>query len=636
MPRLQSPMRRHHALLRMLIAVLIVAAAATLHAQTGLGWIVGDTHAQRAQTLVAYCAQTQPRNERSLKEGMAFYTARLIVGSDIDEALRKIDAALDAALRQHADRSVLDPFDLHAVMNGYLICPDRYPASTVEKIRRYAGLWSHEKWLGYGALNYRLMKDGSGFLAAERWPDLRDAEGLTAEQVRKATGDRLLTYFDTIVRRNLDEYNAPIYFTTDLMAMRMIAEFARDPVIRQRATLTLDWMLVNLACSWNQGYYVTTAGRSKYWAGVRTGPDHPGPTPAVGYLFFGGLRPIAGSSTGAMHTFWLAYPGSYELPAIVTRIAQDRAEPFVNRESVLAAPYALAAHLSPPSRQVRKYTWHTPTYSLASQWEGGIKQHTDGFFKETKRHMMKWISDKPVSTLSFQQENPERPYRMKDNRKNAFGYGENPFHQILQHQGTQVGIYDVPASYPYYKMYVPFPATGSIVRRIERDGWIFCHGGSVLFAFRMIKPGAWGRPQYECDVLWSEARVNGWVLETSPVEPFRGSDIDATLRRFADAVLNRTRIDAELDAAPPRLAFTSLIGDKLSIVHKPLDRPYTSEHQVNGKPIDYASYPLMGNPWVRQDVDGSRLALTHGKEELLYDFARWQRTSSAVQRLKSR
>ncbi len=64
------------------------------------------------------------------------------------------------------------------------------------------------------------LLDGSGFLAAETWPDLRGAEGLDAKEVR----------------RNLDEYNAPIYFTTDLMAVRMLAEFARDAEMKRRGS----------------------------------------------------------------------------------------------------------------------------------------------------------------------------------------------------------------------------------------------------------------------------------------------------------------------------------------------------------------------------------------------------------------
>ena len=58
------------------------------------------------------------------------------------------------------------------------------------------------------------------------------------------------------------------------MAVRMLAEFDRDTKMKSRATLTLDWMMINLACHWNQGYYVTTAGRSKGWSCVATSPRY--------------------------------------------------------------------------------------------------------------------------------------------------------------------------------------------------------------------------------------------------------------------------------------------------------------------------------------------------------------------------
>ena len=74
-----------------------------------------------------------------------------------------------------------------ALVNTYFLAKDKIPKATALKIRDYAALYAHKVWRGYGAMNYRLMNDGAGFLAAEEWPEMVDADGLHAEQIKQAT-----------------------------------------------------------------------------------------------------------------------------------------------------------------------------------------------------------------------------------------------------------------------------------------------------------------------------------------------------------------------------------------------------------------------------------------------------------------
>lgn len=591
------------------------------------GYIDGTNFAARSAAFIGYCAQTKPRREDYPKEAMASYVSRLLADRDAAYARQKIEQAAATSLKRAKDRlardpkdtNAVDPFDQHALVNGYAICPDRFPTGAVAKIKAFMALYGYGTWRGFGSLNYRLMRDGSGYLAAELWPEFRDADGLDAAGIRAATSKRLFECFATMTRKNLDEYNAPIYYATDLMPVRMLAEFARDPEMKKRATLTLDWMMINMACSWNQGYYVTTAGRSKYWGSSTSSPDGPGATALAGWFHFGGLRPVAAGS-GAFHAFWMAYPGTYRVPEIVLRVAQDRGQPFASRESVLSIG----------KTEVRKYTWHSQNYSLASQWEQ-TPGPTAALYKETKRQMLKWVSDQPISTFALQQENPQRPYKRGETITNAFGYGENPYAQILQHEGTQIGVYDVPEKFLFHRFYAPFVKSGAIVKREESGGWIFCHGGSVLFAFRSIKPVEWGKPRENCDVLWCNARRNGWILETSEAKPYAGGGELKELARFASDVLKKTKIDATgIDAAVPRLVYTSLTGHTLDLTFTPFGKPYRDQRKIDGKAVDYRAFPLMGNPWVQQAVDSPLLTVQHGGARRTYDFAAWSVSESGL------
>ena len=594
-----------------------VAQPAALH-----GRLDGKSPAERAAALVRYAAGLKPKDELYPKAAASAYAARLLLNVETNYALTKLDAAVSSRLEMAQKKLQanplnppgLDPFDKVVLVHTFFLCKDKIPKSTALKIRDYCALYAHKVWKGYGAMNYRLMMDGAGFLAAEEWPELVDADKLNATEIQKATRARLFGYFDGICRRNFDEYGAPIYLAVDLDAVKMLADFARDPEMRKRATLTLDAMLLDIACTWNQGYNVGSASRAKYWFSTQTSPDSMASTAATAWIFFGANRPVSGTDW-----FWMAPLGNYELPEPIIKVAQERSQPFTHIASVPAFGDA----------QVHRMTYHSLNYSLASQWDHP-NTPTSSLYKESRRTLLKWVSEKPVSTFCVCMENPARPYRLSENRANKLGYGENSYSQYLQHEGTLIGVYAVPTNFPYWKLYAPFTTRGAIVKRIERAGWVFCHNGSMLMGFYTVKPHSWGKKQMEdCDLLWCDARTNGWVLETSELKPFAGGGVDAELNRFADAVLAKTKVDSSgITTANPRLRYTSLTGQTLDLTWLSHKARYTGQSKVDGVTVDYLSWPELKNPWVFQQTNSPNLTVTIGGQKLEYDFANWKRTFS--------
>ena len=610
------------------IALLLIAASAVIPASaasTGQTRIDGANPDERMAGLLSHCAET-PMTSRDPRAVMIPVAARIVAGRETAEAFAKwaetaarvyknSKARLD---KRATDNNARNPFEKHALIHAYMICREKaqVPESIVADMKRYVELYKHREWFGYGALNYRLMNDGPGFIAAEIWPDLKDSDGLDAAGVRQATKARLFEYFDDIVRHNTDEYGAPTYLGIDFSAMKLLADFARDPEMRKRASMTLDSMLLHVACAWNQGYYVTPASRAKGYGSSMTGPDGLDTTGGIGWLYFGGMRPVDPTRMNPGGSFWFTARKSYQPPAVFTAIANDRAKPFTHRGAM--------------KERVRFTIHHEPGYSLASQMENLASQN-DGFYKESRRTMFKWVSDKPQSPFCPMQDNPQRPYRLSDGKANSFGYGENPFTQVLQHKRALVGVTSVPENYPHWKMYAPFTTTGAILKRVEKDGWVFCHGGSVMFAFRYAQPAHWEkhRPKENCDVLRSEARKNGWMLQTAPAADFAGGGADAELARFSDEVIQKVRFDASsIDAPRPKLTVRTLDGTILEINHRPHKEPYKDQHRINGRTVPYDKFPHFGNPWVNQALGGDKLVIRHGGSVLSYDFGSWSRTGS--------
>lgn len=601
------------------VALILTARAAPPHP------IEGKDPSSRMAGLQAFCATTEIKN-REAREVMIPIAARILAKKEIAPSLKRWEEVASSVYQKSKERleknpkdnNARNPFEKHALIHAYVICREhvRVPDGVIADMKRYVEIYKHRQWFGYGALNYRLMNDGAGFIAAEIWPDLVDSDGLNSEGIRTATKTRLFGYFDEIVRENTEEYGAPTYLGINFSAMKLLADFAKDPEMRKRAALTLDSMLLHVACAWNDGYYTTPASRAKYFGSTMTCPDAMDTTGGIGWLFFGGKRPIDAARMNPAGSFWFTARRSYAPPAIFTAIANDRSKPFT--------------HLGGFQQKIRFSIHHEPGYSLACQSEF-VTDPNSGIYKETRRTLCKWVSEKPQSTFAPMQENPQRPYRLKDGKPNAFGYGENPFTQAMQHRRTLLAISHVPEDYPHWRMYAPFTTGGAIIKRVEKDGWIFCHGGSAVFAFRYAQPTSWDkpRPKDACDVLKSEARKNGWVLETAPIKDFAGGGIDAELDRFSRAILDKTRLDrSQIDSDTPRLTYQSLDGSRMEIIHRPHRQPYQDHHRIQGKTVDYPSYPHFGNPWVHQPFGSELLSITHGKKSLKYDFKRWSRTES--------
>lgn len=119
------------------------------------------------------------------------------------------------------------------------------------------------------------------------------------------------------------------------------------------------------------------------------------------------------------------------------------------------------------------------------------------------------------------------------------------------------------------------------------------------------------------------------MLETSELKPFSGGGVDAELNRFADTVLEKARVDASgIEAATPRLRYTSLTGHTLDLTWLPHNARYTDQSKVDGRAVDYASWPQLKNPWVIQQLNSPKLTIAIGGQRLEYDFSRWTRTLS--------
>lgn len=556
------------------VLVLSLALARQAFGSTGDS-AMGRDYAERAR-LAAAAYSRQPIGDPDYpKDAMPLHTARLMAGGDRAATLPAVDRMMTAALKAQQD-----PFHLHAIIHAERVGGKLWPEPLRNRFRTYATRWNYAKPIGV-SLNYELMREGSGWLAAGIWPDLVDQGGNNAAKIREFCGKRLRKTLAAIPQQGSTEYDAPLYYGTDFMALRMLADFADDADIRKLAQEALEWMLAQTGAHWHRGYAITTAGRAKYYGSQMVSPDGPGATTGMAWLVFGGGRVPRLSSVP--QCYWLAYDSPF----------LRSMEKLERWQANLTVPRTVRASVIIPSHGffVRKQVWISEGYGLASQRTDGTPPNSY-LFKECRGNLLRWVSDKPASTFFVFQDNRRRP---QEKIRNAFAYGENPYTQYFQHQGTLLGIYAVPESYGFWRMTAPFTTSGAIVARSESDGWIFAHGGSVMFGFRPAVSGSWGKPdtREKFDPYVCDARQNAWVIETSPPAPFAGGGPQAELKRFAAAVIERTRFEADLSATNPRVAFTNIQGRRLVLEWGMTPNNADTLCSLDGKPVRFDSFPKL-------------------------------------------
>ncbi|MEY4242614.1 MAG: hypothetical protein RLZZ245_199 [Verrucomicrobiota bacterium] len=588
----------------LVMGFIIFLCLGVLQAEVLSSKIAGTTYEERTAAFVRYLASATPRNANFPKEAMPYYAARLQLGVDVEKTRQQIDTMLDATVRARPD-----PFNMHAVMHAYFLNRDAFTVEMREKIKRIVSTSNFSRPAGV-SLNYELMRGGAGYLAAQEWPDLVDSVGNGAAKIQERCRYYLMRQFEGTCSRNASEYDAPVYYGTDFAPARMVAEFSKDVQLARAAKMTLDFMLIQTGAHWQGGYHVSTAGRGKYWGSLNLSPHSASPTNGMAFLLFGARQLF--NLASAPQAYWLAHPGK----ALDTGFL-GRWQASLPKERTV-----LANQIWPSHRQiVQKMAWFSGGYALASQREDG-SPFESFLFKECRRTMLKWESSKPASTFTVIQENRRRP---NEKRGNAFAYGENPYCQTFQYQGTLLGVYDVPDDYGYWVTRAPFTTAGSIIKRLEKDAWVFCHGGSLLFAFRFLEPSRWDAPnrRENLELLRCDVQRCGWILETSALGPFAGGGVDAELERFSEAVLARTEVAGDVRASPPRLVFKNLKGHTLDLTWKPLASALKDECKLNGKPVDYSKFPLLRAPGVLQE-SGGPLKIQAGARSRVWDFKKWE------------
>lgn len=610
----------------------------------------GDTFEKRADNMIQYMVAAHKPSGGDPKYTGHYYFARLYLNKETDRAITQLEAMYDKYIADpdlyyNSSGSGVE-FYAHATLHGYLLTKDRMPESLKAKIKTFIQLGDYNS-RGI-TLNLDMMRYTVGFLATEQWPDFTDRYGRSTEKIRDYNRPRILNWLDKFFHINCSEADAFIYLSTNLMYVRMLAEYAVDEEINRKANSVYQQMIAGLLSAWNKGIYVANPPRCKGWSQLYTGPyASDSNITALCWMLFGNsnsnkyqfVPSLTVTANTASANFWVAYKRNISPNPALFKIDKEKVFPYIYT-SYIDDIGVDGSNKDTKKWKRFKYTYQSESYGLATQTEipYNLSNAASTYaYKETKRTYLAWHSEVEQSVFSVCQDNPERP---TDNvNANAVGYGENPHHRVMQHNRTAIGVYNVPTNYiqgKRYRIYVPFSKLG-IKNRIESDGWVFCHTGSMLFAFKTLEPYTWQSTIFDVtnhDVLTlqdTECRKGSWILETSEITPqFQANTRDEELELFKNAILaNTSEETVDYDGNTPTLRYTSLDGDVLELKYFPPTSAYNNNYKVNGTPLVLSEEYLFNSPYVKQKTNTDEVILYNANGEI-EDRIIWNKMGTGI------
>jgi len=479
-----------------------------------------------------------------------------------------------------------------------------------------------EAWRTYFPLrgdteNHWVMYYTSVYLMAQLWPDEpgeRWFNGKSSEELSNEARAFLLHWMELTTTIGQGEYDCTHYIGEYAIPMLYLATWAKDPAMRQRGRMMLDYVMADFAVESLNGIYVGSHARTddttvlEKWNGLSS---------FFGWLFLGNCPPPA--SYGGWGIYFAAVAENYELPEVIYRIGTDRVGAFTHFERKRTRHRWRNSDVR--NAPVYKTTFVGPDYAVGSD-QGGllqpIQQHswdvtwavpdprgvhntmfsTQPYYGDLETMMyFTEMPDSMPAAVTFQ----GKPTYISEEKL----LGGSPYAQIFQQDDAVISLCDIPAGTNFQQVNGFFSKDLS---RFEEDasGWIFAQGGRAYLAYRPLAPYEWRPLERGGKRLRSPHGKNGTILQVAGEAEFASwEEFKAAIRALPLAItLTPT----------PHVAFTTLRGKKVECT-------YGAAPRVNGRTVNHAEeWKLFSGPYLNADVGSGMLTLTHGRLRRVLDF----------------
>ncbi len=467
--------------------------------------------------------------------------------------------------------------------------------------------------------NHKIMAAVTRYLATQIWgPDAFHADPFfladpyIVAQTKDTAGPVWGTYFAdddrtgeryirsvilSTVQGGPGEYASRPYGAQNILPLLTIAACAKDAALAERARIAYEACLAQLAPAWLRGHLATFAPRSY----PDTETQRPWGIATIPWLYFGGVAPALAKAEGA--AFAATHP--YRPPAAIVAAGTDREATYFYRAFLngwalnhyVNRTYALFSR----SAKGGGKPFQGQSYPCGVMWEE----------PDTRKGSHLWITN-PAA---------DEPGKMK-----IHTHGVRPFEQEVLGRDSLLLLFSVADDnpFPYALGYIP-GGHRAVIDEAAARGRIFLHYGTALIAVTASQPFGWNpsagilAPASEPRDGDSEFRIRApacaIAIETAPPGDFPAPTPLGQLEKFRQALANRGSLELA-GGKTPKAVYRNRHGDALECV-------FGGDDRVNGKKLDYRSWPVLESPWTSQESPSGPLVLTDGAKSLTHSFAGW-------------
>ena len=536
-------------------------------------------------------------------------------------------------------------FALWGVIQVYSRYQDRMDAKLREEVQWICT--KNTSWFGSTG-NLGFLIPFNLYLTEKLWdPALLPADGRYG-----ARGEGALKGFykrmDYTVSRGSPEFASRPYMIANVGILQNFDNPLLDPELTKRARIAYELSVCHAAGTWLRGNWITPAGRS-YPAHFTQVPSN---SAALLWPYFGGpTPPLRGLEPPvfAVAEAWRPHP-------LIVNAATVRDKPYLHRSRFDGIHHFQSSYIN-RSYGVFSTALTHPQFGRKSSIWGQCYPYGVMFDQpDLTKSSICWM------TVPSCDDNPLSNWTQGVSSR---------FCEYLQHEGTLLLVANDlrnPKFLPKIReevkghrqaslesrsilAYVP-DGYHALIDDAAKDGRVFLNYGSVLVAFSASQPFTWtprggnfspGFPSKEDSEFRIAADNAVLAMETAHPEEFPGQTPEARLAAFKVAITGKSKVTLGSEVLPapipdpnskvkvepegPRTVAKGTYVDRFGHV---LEKAFQGPAKVDGKAIDYESWPLIDNPWMHQDWNGTEFRLTDGKTERIYDLKAWTITEQPV------
>lgn len=488
--------------------------------------------------------------------------------------------------------------------------------------------WRTTRQLRGDTENHWVMYYASLYLMSELYPN-EPAEtwytGRSSEENLAEAREWLIHWMDTTTTVGQGEFNTTHYIGEYAIPMLFMATWAKDPAMKQRGHMMLDWMFAELATVSLNGVLRGPNSRSdegsviERWNALAS---------YFSWLLFGNTPPTAGF--GGWGLYFAPVAKNYVLPEVIHRIAVERDGDYVQRDRARTRRYwRYSDVLSPP---VYKTNYLRHDYAVGSTqgivndviqahvWDVTWREE-DPRGKHPTMFSLHPHSSGRMMQAQFATYPEPMPVGVTFEGKPSYDspdkvLGGSPYEKVFQDLDTVIALYDIAPGERFEHINGFFSKD---LRDVTEDdsGWIFARGGNAYLAYRPLAPyhwipylhynGGWAtvRDDLGGRVLTSPHLKNGTIVQAAAAAEFENFDA-------FKAAMRALPLEFKLEPVPS-VRFTTLRGKAVSFT-------YGETPVVDGVPLDYSKWKLFEGPYLNAEVGGRKLTVTHGRLQRVLDF----------------